>query len=121
MNTLFLIMLSVVINTGAQILLKQGMNKIGYFSFNLPNLLPILTKIAVNPFIVGGMFCYVASVFVWLLVLSRAPVSYAYPMISLGYITTCLAAVLLFNETLTLTRVLGIFIIIAGVYLVSKG
>lgn len=121
MNTLVLILLSVLINTAAQLLLKQGMNKIGYFGFTMANLWPILTKIAFNPYIIGGMVCYVASVFVWLLVLSRVPVSYAYPMVSLGYITTCLAAVLLFNEVLTIPRVLGIFVIIAGVYLVSKG
>lgn len=120
MNILSLILLSVLINTSAQILLKQGMNKIGYFNFTLPDLLPVLAKIALNPYIIGGLCCYVASVLVWLLVLSRVPVSYAYPMVSLGYITTVLAAVLLFNETLTLSRVLGIVIIIAGVYLVSK-
>ena len=89
MTTLMLILLSVLINTTAQILLKQGMNKIGYFSFTMANLWPILTKIAFSPYVLGGMFCYVASVFVWLLVLSRVPVSYAYPMVSLGYITTC--------------------------------
>lgn len=120
MNILSLILLAVVINTAAQILLKQGMNTIGYFNFNVADISSILLKVAFNPFIIGGMFCYVASVLVWLLVLSRVPVSYAYPMVSLAYITTTIAAVIFFNETLTITRILGIFIIIAGVYLISK-
>jgi drug/metabolite transporter (DMT)-like permease len=120
LSTLPLILLCVFINTAAQILLKQGMNQLGHFDFSLPTILNLLTKIAFNPYIISGMFCYVASVFAWLLVLSRTPVSYAYPMISLGYITTCLAAVILFDEVLTLPRIVGIFVIIAGVYLVSR-
>lgn len=120
MNMLPLILLSVFINTAAQILLKKGMNTIGYFAFSLNNLVNLILKIIVNPFIMGGMMCYVAAVFVWLLVLSRVPVSLAYPMISLGYITTAIAAMIFFNEALTLTRIAGIFVIIAGVYLVSR-
>ncbi|CAM4423147.1 MAG: putative 4-amino-4-deoxy-L-arabinose-phosphoundecaprenol flippase subunit ArnF [Legionellaceae bacterium] len=120
MTTFSLILLAVCINTAAQILLKQGMNHIGFFAFSLANWFHILTKIIFNPFILAGLSCYVGSVFIWLLVLSRVPVSYAYPMTSLGYITTAVIAVLLFNETLTLTRVMGILIIILGVYLISK-
>src|SRR5687767_7026434 len=103
MTVLPLILLSVIINTAAQILLKQGMNYIGHFDFSIATLSALILKIAINPFIIAGMACYVGSVFVWLLVLSRVPVSYAYPMVSLGYITTCIAAALIFNETLTLT------------------
>lgn len=121
MGVLPLILLSVLINTAAQICLKQGMNKIGYFNFSIEQLANTALKVALNPYILGGMLCYITSVVVWLLVLSRAPVSYAYPMVSLGYITTCIAAVVFFNEILTLTRILGIFVIIAGVYLISKG
>lgn len=114
-----LILLGVLLNTTAQLLLKAGMSQIGQFEFNVANLMPIGLKVMANPPIITGLFMYVMSVGVWLLVLSRVQVSFAYPMLSIGYVVNAVAAYYLFGEPLTSMRLLGIFIIIAGVYLVS--
>lgn len=116
-----LILLGVLLNAGAQLLLKAGMCQIGHFDFTLTNALPIGLKVAGSPQVLTGLLLYVISVGVWLLVLSRVPVSYAYPMLSIGYIVNAIAAYYLFGEPLTSLRVVGIFIIIAGVYMVAQG
>lgn len=115
-----LILFGVLLNAAAQLLLKAGMGQIGHFEFNFTNLVPIGVKVAANPPILTGLCAYVLSVVVWLLVLSRVQVSYAYPMLSIGYIVNLIAAYFLFGETLSLMRVTGVFIIILGVYLVSQ-
>lgn len=115
-----LILAGVLLNAFAQLLLKAGMTQIGEFEFTLHNTLPIAGKVAVNLPILTGLSFYVASVVVWLLVLSRVQVSFAYPMLSIGYIVNAVAAYYLFGEPLTSLRLLGIFIIIAGVYLVAQ-
>lgn len=115
-----LILFGVFLNAGAQLLLKAGMTQIGHFEFSGANFVPIGLKVLANPPILGGLCMYVMSVGIWLLVLSRVPVSFAYPMVSLGYVVTALAAYFLFGESLTSVRILGIFVIIAGVYLVTK-
>jgi len=115
-----LILLGVLLNAAAQLLLKAGMTSIGHFQFSWANIVPIGLKVMVNPPIVAGLFSYVISVGVWLLVLSRVQVSYAYPMLSIGYIVNAVAAYYLFGESLSVMRVTGIFIIIAGVYLISR-
>lgn len=115
-----LIICGVLLNACAQLMLKAGMTHIGHFDFTLTNALPIGMKIAVNPSIMMGLVMYVLSVGVWLLVLSRVQVSFAYPMLSIGYIVNAIAAYYLFGEPLTSLRILGIFIIIAGVYLVAQ-
>jgi len=115
-----LILLGVLLNAGAQLMLKAGMSQIGQFEFSFANVLPIALKVGGNIPILGGLGMYVISVAVWLLVLSRVPVSFAYPMLSIGYIVNAVAAFYLFGEPLTSLRVLGIFIIIAGVYLVAQ-
>lgn len=120
MNSLPLILLSVLLNTAAQLLLKGGMNRIGEVTFSWTNLFPITLQIASNPLIILGMAFYVLSVFVWLAVLSKVEVSVAYPIVSLGYITTAIAAYYLFGEQLTLLRILGIGVIMLGVYLVAR-
>ena len=115
-----LILFGVLLNAGAQLMLKAGMSQIGHFEFSLANAIPIGTKVMMNPPIITGLFMYVVSVGVWLLVLSRVQVSFAYPMLSIGYVVNALAAYYLFGEPLTSMRMLGIFIIIAGVYLVAR-
>lgn len=109
-----------MLNTAAQLMLKAGMTQIGHFDFSAANMLPIGLKVMGNPPIITGLFMYVMSVGVWLLVLSRVQVSFAYPMLSIGYIVNALAANYFFGEPLTSVRMLGIFIIIAGVYLVAQ-
>ena len=115
-----LILSGVLLNACAQLLLKAGTNRIGHFDFSLNNALPIGWQLATNPYIFGGLSCYVVSVVVWIMALSRVPVSIAYPMLSIGYVVNALAAWWLSGESLTIMRIAGIGIIIVGVYLVTK-
>lgn len=117
---IMLIALTVALNTIAQLALKAGMIQIGSFSFTWENFAPIMTKVLISPWIITGVVVYAISVLVWLMVLSRAPVNIAYPMSSLGYITSAVAAYYLWGEDLTLARIIGISIILLGVYLVAK-
>lgn len=118
---IFIMILSgVLLNAAAQLLLKAGMLKIGYFEFSIPNAFPIGLKIMQNPPILMGISMYVLSLAIWLMVLSRVQVSYAYPLVSIGYIVNAVAAYFLFGEPLTSMRMLGIMIIIAGVCLISQ-
>ncbi|HTM63627.1 MAG TPA: EamA family transporter [Gammaproteobacteria bacterium] len=120
MMIFILILVGVLLNAGAQLLLKAGMGQIGHFEFSAANVVPIGIKVMANPPIVSGLALYVISVGVWLMVLSRVQVSFAYPMLSIGYVVNAVAANYLFGEPLTSMRILGIFIIIAGVYLVAQ-
>ena len=120
MNYLPLILLGVLLNAGAQLLLKEGMRRVGYFDFAWSSAIPIGIQVAANPFVQLGILAYIVSVAVWLLVLSRVEVSFAYPMLSIGYIVNAVAGYYLFQENLSLTRTTGILIIIAGVYLVTR-
>jgi len=120
MKEIPLILFAILLNTLAQLALKAGMGRIGYFAFSWNNLTSISLQVATNPFILAGLVCYVLSVVIWLLVLSRVDVGVAYPMISLGYIATALAAYFLFGEHLTAMRITGIMVIMVGVYLVAR-
>ncbi|MHB1676740.1 MAG: SMR family transporter [Sulfuriferula sp.] len=115
-----LILSAVMLNSAAQLLLKAGTNCVGAFAFNAGNILPIGLKLATEPHIIGGLLCYVISVVVWIMVLSRVEVGVAYPMVSIGYVITALAAAWLFGETLTMERIVGIGVIILGVFLITR-
>ncbi|MGZ5033586.1 MAG: SMR family transporter [Usitatibacter sp.] len=118
--TFSLLMLGVLLNAAAQLLLKAGTNRVGEFAFTWDNIVPIGAKLALNPPILAGLGCYVVSVVVWILALSRVPVSVAYPMLSVGYIVNAVAAWLLFGESLAVQKLVGIGFIIVGVFLVAR-
>jgi multidrug transporter EmrE-like cation transporter len=115
-----LLITGVLLNAGAQLLLKAGTNSIGTFAFSPANVVPIGWKIATEPHILGGLACYVVSVVVWILALSRVEVSVAYPLLSIGYVVNAIAAWYLFGEAVTPMRLTGIGIIIIGVYIVAR-
>jgi multidrug transporter EmrE-like cation transporter len=73
-----------------------------------------------QPYILGGLACYVLSVGIWIAALSRVPVSVAYPMLSIGYVVNAIAAHFLFGEALSAAKIGGIAVIIVGVVLVSR-
>ena len=115
-----LVLIGVLLNAAAQLLLKAGTNAVGHFEFHLDNVLPVGMKLAFEPHILGGLTCYVISVVVWIMALSRVPVSVAYPMLSIGYIVNAVAAFYLFNEPLAGQKLLGIGFIVVGVWLVAR-
>jgi multidrug transporter EmrE-like cation transporter len=115
-----LVLFGVLLNAAAQLLLKAGTNAIGVFEFSRDNILPVGWKVASEPHIIGGLTCYVVSVVVWIMALSRVEVSIAYPMLSIGYVVNALAAWYLFGEAVTAMRITGIGFIIVGVFIVAR-
>lgn len=115
-----LILAGVLLNAGAQLLLKAGTNAIGQFEFSAANIVPVGVKLALEPHIMGGVACYVVSLIVWIMGLSRVDVSIAYPMLSIGYVLNALAAWYLFGESVSAQKLVGIGFIVAGVYLVAR-
>lgn len=115
-----MILLGVLLNAAAQLALKAGMTRVGQFDFALANLAPIGWQVGTNPFVALGLFCYVVSVAVWLLVLSRVEVSLAYPMLSIGYVVNALIAWWFMGESLTAMKIAGIATICFGVWLLSR-
>ena len=118
--TFSLLMAGVLLNAAAQLALKAGTNRIGEFAFALDNIVPIGARLASSPYILAGVGCYVVSLVVWILGLSRVPVSIAYPMLSVGYIVNAVAAWMLFGESLTVQKLVGIGFIVIGVFLVAR-
>lgn len=115
-----LILAGVLLNAAAQLLLKAGTNAVGHFEFAAGNIVPVGLRLALEPFIVGGVACYIVSLVVWIMALSRVEVSIAYPMLSIGYVINAVAAWYLFGESLTALRLTGIGCIIIGVFLVAR-
>jgi drug/metabolite transporter (DMT)-like permease len=65
---------------------------------------------------VGGGILYVASFLLWMYILSKAQVTYAYPVsVALTILFTTLGATLVLREQFTWLMFLGIFLVICGI------
>lgn len=115
-----LIFTGVMLNAAAQILMKAGTNAVGHFEFSAENILPIGWKLATEWHIVVALGCYALSVIVWILALSRVPVSIAFPMLSMAYVVNAIAAYYLLGEPFSSTKLIGMGIIILGVIVISR-
>ncbi|MDD2915950.1 MAG: EamA family transporter [Gallionella sp.] len=115
-----LILSGVMLNAAAQILMKAGTNVIGHFEFSMGNVLPIGLKLATEWHIVTALFCYALSVVIWILALSRVPVSIAFPMLSMAYVVNAIAAYYLLGEAFNPTKLVGMGVIILGVIIISR-
>jgi multidrug transporter EmrE-like cation transporter len=119
--TWLLILTGVALNAAAQLLLKVATRPLEHFSvFNADTLNSSIVILLKSVPFWSGMVCYGVSVCVWVAALSKAPVSTAYPMLSLGYVVVAAVSVAWLGESLTPAKVLGIALICAGVVLVSR-
>ncbi len=118
MKNLVMILATVILNTAGQFMMKAGINKIG--KIGLDNIVEAFQKVVTSWYVIGGFTSYALSAVLWILILSRAELSWAFPMVSLSYVITALLAPYLLNEAFSIQRFAGILVICAGVFLVSR-
>jgi multidrug transporter EmrE-like cation transporter len=119
---IFLILCSVMLSSIAQIVLKMGMsNAVVLNAIQSGSSFQAIKAIATNIFVIGGLGLYFSSAAVWLLVLAKVDVSYAYPFVGLGFVVTMLLAYFVSGEPLTTIKVAGTLCIALGVAIISQG
>jgi len=118
--TFALLMCGVLLNAGAQLLLKAGVRPLGGIGLQGSSVATGVTEALLQPAVAAGLACYAVSVVLWIVALSRVEVSIAYPMLSLGYVVNALAAWWLFGESLDAQKAVGIGLILIGVALVAR-
>ena len=115
-----LILVSVILAAVAQLTLKYGMNHVrqetGVLQFNGESLRSVVT----TPAIWGGLALFGFSAAVWLAVLSRASLSFAYPFVSLTYVLILLFDLFILHEDVSAVRWAGVALIAAGIALVAQ-
>ncbi|WP_333886588.1 SMR family transporter [Clostridium sp.] len=114
-----LILMSVFLGAMGQILVKYGAVNLE-LNFTVGYLLPSVLNILKNIPVMLGIISYGCSFLLWIKVLSKVELSYAYPMVSLGYVITMIFSYFVFKENISSMRILGVAFIILGVILVSR-
>ena len=114
----FLIFLSVALNCAGQVLMRKAMLDIGEVGSHPAAHMAML--MVSHAFLWLALLCYGVSVLVWMAVLSKVEVSYAFPLGSIGYVIVAVLGYMFLGEQVSPLRLLGIVIICIGVFVVSR-
>ncbi|TAH50715.1 MAG: hypothetical protein EYC68_12825 [Chloroflexota bacterium] len=118
-NAFWLLIPAILFSTTGELFFKIGMNRIGGFEFSGNAVRGVLPRIVRNPFIWVGFTGFGLGALFWLAVLSRVPLSIAYPTLALSYFVVVIEARLFLHERVTWKRMLGVTIIVLGVVIVG--
>ncbi|MCK4859576.1 MAG: EamA family transporter [Candidatus Omnitrophica bacterium] len=120
MKPLYALFTSIVLAVIGQIIMKSAMLKIGGIDLHWNNIGSTLWKIFSHSSVFLGLLFFGASVFLWLVALSKIKLSVAYPMVAITYVVIPILSYFLFKESLNPVKVIALSIIIFGVILLSK-
>src|SRR5262245_53348135 len=111
-GTFVLLLIAMCLTVTGETLLKTGMNKYGELNVSLSTLVPTAVKLFTNPWVVGGFVFVFSGALFWLAVLSRWPLSLAYPLLSISYIIGLGSAAFILKEPISWVQLLGVLVII---------
>jgi drug/metabolite transporter (DMT)-like permease len=117
-NVIILLLVSVMLGAFGQLSMKKGLKNKPIQINELASLKVFNTVFEPNVFL--GILLYIAATLIWLVVLSNAELSYAYPLIALGYIVTTVFSYIYLGENIVLYRWLGIILIVVGAILIGR-
>ncbi|HOB98471.1 MAG TPA: DMT family transporter [Verrucomicrobiota bacterium] len=117
---LIILLIGLVFEAIGVVLLSQGLKQIGPLNrVTAPEVVRIVKRGAANARILLGVF-FEALFFASLLVLmSRSDVSFVWPLTSLGFVLTTLAAHLILKEHVSVMRWCGVCLIMLGAGLIT--
>lgn len=102
-----------------QMILKIGMNQVGAVQIN-SGIMQSFVRMFTNPYVIGGLGFFGLNAFLWLIVLSREKLSFAYPMVAFAYVVTILLSKYILHEDVPPLRWAGLAVIIIGILLIAK-
>ncbi len=94
----------------------QFLFKFASLKINTTNLQLFLIS-TINIYTIIGFLFFCLSAFMWLFILKTTPLSVAYPFMALGFLIVPIGSYFFFNESLSLNYLIGVFLIISGIYL----
>ena len=112
---------SVLCTVFGQIVVKWQVSKAGALPETFSQKIPFLLKLVLNPWVITSMAAGFLALVCWLAAMTKFELSYAYPFMSLAFVLVLILSAILFHETVTLPKVLGVLLIISGIIVASRG
>jgi len=111
-----IILIPILLSAVAQIIMKLGLGGITVKN----DLKAFFVNSLTSPGVMIGLALYGLGAMLWLIVLSREDVSFAFPLVSLAYVIAIVLSWAILKETITPPRIIGSLIIMVGIVIIAK-
>ena len=118
---LLLVGLSALLTVASNLMLREGVTRVGGFGLSPRTLVSDLLRLARQPLFVAGLVLYAMAALVWFRVIATENLNSSYPvLVGLTFVLVTLGATVLFREPASWQKVLGLGVILAGIVLVAR-
>lgn len=114
------LLVSISLAVVGQVLMKLGVNHIGGLTLDRGTIVSTVTRVFSNPPILVGLAFYGTSAFLWLIAISKLPLSVAYPMVAITYVVVPVFSIVFLGERLVPGRIGAMGIIVLGILLLAR-
>lgn len=119
-SVITILLISALTASIGQVSFKKGMALAGQINLNFSaEWLIRMIKVVFTPYVFAGLLFYAMSTLLWLAALSKCSLNFAYPFTAVTFVLVIILSALVLKEPIPLTRIIGISIIIGGVFIVS--
>ena len=116
MRVIILTLFQCLLLASGQVCFKLAVEKIDKFHWSWVYFTDLLT----NWWLLASGICLISATILWGFILKHFAFSVAYPVTAFAYIFGMLAAIFIFHETVSLTRWIGVGLIILGVFFIAR-
>lgn len=116
----FFILLTILFGLYGQVVLKWQVNRAGALPPDLSGRIDYVVRMLFNPWVLSSLAAAFLGMVTWMLALSKADLTYAYPFTSLSFVLILLAGALIFREPVTATKLAGLALIVLGLVVGSR-
>jgi multidrug transporter EmrE-like cation transporter len=114
------IALTILFTVYGQLIIKSQVSGAGAFPADSGDKIAFFVRLLLNPWVLSGLAAAFLASLAWMAVLTQFELSFAYPFTSLSFVTVILLSAFLFNEGLTLNKILGTVVILLGLVIISR-
>lgn len=103
-----------------QLIMKWRINDVGSMPVGFTEKISFLANLLFDPWIFSGFVSAFIASFFWMATMTKFEISFAYPFMSSAFVLVFLLSVILFHEAVTIQKVVGLMLIIVGIFVTSK-
>ncbi len=116
---MLLIVSTSICDTISQLFLKTSINFLNADITSIKNIFGFIIRLALIPKVWVGFIFSCLSLFIWLFVLSKADLNFAFSLDSMHYIFIALASSMILKEKVEFKRWIGTILVVLGIVLVT--
>lgn len=120
-SSIGLVLCAVLLTSYAQLIVKWRVSRAGALPVDFTKKILFLTGMLFDPWVLTGVLGALLASFAWMAAMTKLELSFAYPFVSLSFVLILIFSALLFHETITAPKILGVLLIIAGIIVIGRG